>query len=68
MVEEIKVNIDLLYLENVLFSLDAFQFDKDIIKLLNELSSLVSKKLYSSCSFDKDVMGTEYKTVFHYKK
>lgn len=51
MSEEIEFDVNLLYLQNLLFSLDNFRFDKDIIVLLNELSSLVNKKIFSSCKY-----------------
>ena len=46
MSEEIEFDVNLLYLQNLLFSLDNFHFDKDVIVLLNELSSLVNKKIF----------------------
>ena len=51
-IEELKVDANLLHLENVLFDLDSYSFDKDILKILSELKELVDKKLYSD--FNKD--------------
>lgn len=48
MYQEIEVDSNLYHLENVLFDLDSYKFDKDIIKLLNDLKLLVDKKLYST--------------------
>lgn len=48
MFQEIEVDSNLYHLENVLFDLDSYKFDKDIIKLLNDLKTLVDKKLYST--------------------
>lgn len=47
-VEELQVDEDLIHLEHVIFDLDSYKFDRDIIALLNQLKSLVDKKLYSN--------------------
>lgn len=56
-IEELKVDANLLHLENVLFDLDSYSFDKDILKKLSELKELVDKKLYSD--FNKDNLDIE---------
>lgn len=47
-VEELQVDENLIHLENVIFDLDSYKFDRDVIALLNQLKSLVDKKLYSN--------------------
>lgn len=47
-VEELQVDEDLIHLEHVIFDLDNYKFDRDVIALLNQLKSLVDKKLYSN--------------------
>lgn len=50
-IETLKVDRDLLHLEDVLLYLDNYRFDSDIIKLLNELKTLVDNKLYSKLNY-----------------
>lgn len=52
MYKEILVDRDLFHLLNVLFDLDSYKFDNDVIKLINELKSLVDKKLFSDYEFE----------------
>ena len=52
MYKEIKVDRNLFHLSNILFDLDNYNFDSDIIKALNDLKTLVDKKLWSSFDFD----------------
>lgn len=52
MYKEIPVDRNLLFLSEVLFALDSFTFDSDIIKLLNDLSFLVDKKMFSNYDFE----------------
>lgn len=47
-VEELQVDEDLIHLEHVIFDLDSYKFDRDVIALLNQLKSLVDKNLYSN--------------------
>lgn len=47
-VEELQVDKNLIHLENVILDLDSYKFDRDVIALLNQLKSLVDKKLYSN--------------------
>lgn len=68
MIEEIEFDENLFFLQHVLFALDTYNFDKDILKLLNELKSLVDKKMfYSSKYHNKDLKDVKYKTVFYYE-
>lgn len=68
MSEEIEFDINLLYLENLLLSLDMFHFDKDIVGLLNELQTVVCGKLYSPCIYhNKDIKDVKYKMLFEYE-
>lgn len=48
MYEKLEVDKNLYHLENVLFDLDSYKFDADIIKILNDLKFLVDKKIYSN--------------------
>lgn len=69
MYKEIEVDINLFFLENLLFGLDYYKFDTDIIKLLNELKSLVDKKLYSNFPFeDYNVLDEKIKIRFLLQK
>lgn len=52
MYKEIKVDRNLFHLSNILFDLDNYNFDSDIIKALNDLKTLVDKKLWSNFDFD----------------
>ena len=52
MYKEIPVDRNLLHLQNVIFDLDNYEFDSDIIKLLNELKTLVDKKMFSNYDFE----------------
>lgn len=68
-VEELKVDEALIYLENLLFSLDAYKFDRDVISLLNDLKTLVDKKLYSNFNLKGlDIMTQEMYIRFKLKK
>ena len=48
MYKEIEVDRNLYHLLDVLFDLDHYRFDSDVIKLLNELKLLVDKKLWAN--------------------
>ena len=64
-VEEISIDENLWHLENVLFDLDNYTFDKDILKLLNELKQLVDNKLFSN--FNKNNLDIEsFEVIFKY--
>lgn len=52
MYKEIEVDRNLYHLLNVLLDLDSYQFDRDVIALLNQLKSLVDKKLWSGLDFE----------------
>lgn len=68
-IEVLSIDANLLHLENVLFDLDNYKFDKDIIGLLNELKSLVDNKLFSKFNTENlDVIRTEYFVKFYLKK
>lgn len=49
--KEIEVDRNLYYLMNLLFELDHYKFDSDVIKILNDLKTLVDKKLFSDYDF-----------------
>lgn len=66
MIEELQVDEDLIYLEHVIFTLDNYKFDKDIIGLLNQLKTLVDKKLYSNFNLNgRDII--EQKMYIRFK-
>ena len=48
MYKEIVVDRNLYHLLDVLFDLDSYKFDSDIIEKLNDLKVLVDKKLWSN--------------------
>ena len=52
-VKELTVDENLLHLQNVLFDLDTYKFDREILKLLIELKSLVDKKMFSNLNLEK---------------
>lgn len=69
MYKEIEVDGNLFYLERLLFSLDYFRFDDEIIELLNNLKSLIDKKLYSNLSLDNfDILEEKVKVGFFVEK
>lgn len=49
--KDIEVDRNLYHLMNLLFDLDRYNFDSDIIRLLNELKTLVDKKLFANYDF-----------------
>lgn len=51
MYKDIVVDRNLYHLMNVLFDLDYYNFDKEIVKLLNELKTLVDKKMFLDYDF-----------------
>lgn len=68
MIEEFEIDVSLYYLQQVIFSLDAYQYDKDILRILNELKSLVDKKMFTCSKYpNKDIKDVKYKTVFYYE-
>lgn len=46
MEKEFDIDINLFYLENILFDLDKYNFADDITKKLNELKNLVEQKMW----------------------
>lgn len=50
---EVFIDKNLYHLQNVLFDLDNYSFDSDIIALLNDLKYLVDNKLLSNIDFNK---------------
>lgn len=48
MYKEVEVDRNLYHLLDVLFDLDHYKFDSDVIKLLNDLKELVDKKLWTN--------------------
>lgn len=69
-IERLKVDENLLHLENVLFDLDNYSFDKDILNLLIDLKSLVDSKLYSKLDLNNlnlDVVKKNIIIEYYYK-
>lgn len=74
MKKEVIVEIQdesLLYLNEFLLSLDNYKFDKEILKLLNDLRTLVNNKLFENIGFDDyDITGSKlfYKFILEKNK
>ena len=67
-IEKLKVDESLLHLQNVLFDLDNYSFDRDIVELLNTLKSLVDNKLYSNFNLNNlDIEKTEIIVKYYLK-
>lgn len=67
-IENLKVDESLLHLQNVLFDLDNYSFDRDILELLNTLKSLVDNKLYSNFNLNNlDIENTEIIVKYYLK-
>lgn len=67
-IENLKVDESLLHLQNVLFDLDNYSFDRDILELLNTLKSLVDNKLYSNFNLNNlDIEKTEIIVKYYLK-
>ena len=65
-IEDIVVNKDLIHLQNILFDLDNYSFDKDIIKILNELKCVVDNKLFKN--FNVNGFDTiSYDVIYRFK-
>lgn len=63
---EIPIDGNLLHLNNILFDLDCYHFDDEIISKLNELKFLVDNKLYFILNNEeKDII--DYQLVCKYK-
>lgn len=66
MYQDVITDRSLIHLEDMLFDLDHYSFDRDIIKLLNELKTLLNKKMYKD-EFNPggyDIKETQY--IIHY--
>lgn len=50
--KEIEVDFNLFHLLYVLFDLDNYTFDRDIIELLNQLHTLVNKKMFDNFPYN----------------
>lgn len=53
MYKEVEVDVNLYHLEFILFDLDNYKFDSDIISILNDLKSLVDKKIWSNIKLEE---------------
>lgn len=66
---QIEVDENLLFLQYFLFCLDNYKFDRDIIKLLNDLKILVDNKLYAPLNETNfDIVSQKTKIVFEFEK
>lgn len=69
MVLENELDLNLFYLEQLLFSLDSYKFDRDILSKIMELQDLVCKKINSSLpTGDYDILDIKVKQIFYLKK
>lgn len=65
-VKELTIDENLLHLQNILFDLDSYKFDKDILKLLDELKFLVDKKMFSNFNLENyDIENQEVILKFY---
>lgn len=69
-IREVRVvDMNLLHLTYILYSLECFNFDKQITELLQKLLNLVESKLYNSSDFDDyEIVDTEVQVVYFLKK
>lgn len=65
--KELVVNRSLYHLLEVLFDLDNYQFDNDVVKILNDLKTLVDSKIYSSFNFEDSIYQLEPDLVLLFK-
>ena len=63
MKQEIEVDRNLYHLQEVLFDLDNYSFDSDIIRILNELKFILDKKMFSNISIDGGYWDKKIKVV-----
>lgn len=50
---EVLIDKNLYHLQNILFDLDNYKFDSDVIGLLNALKTIVDNKLLSNVDWQK---------------
>ena len=68
-IEELPVDESLIHLEHVIFDLDSYKFDRDILSKINELKTLVDKKLYSNFNLKgRDIEEQQMYIRFKLKK
>ena len=65
--KELVVNRSLYHLLEVLFDLDNYQFDNDVVKILNDLKTLVDSKIYSSFNFEDSIYQLQPDLVLLFK-
>lgn len=69
MYKEIEVNSNLYFLQYLLFTLENCKFDNDITKILEDLKSLLDKKLWSNISLENyDIVDENVIVKFYLKK
>ena len=68
--EEIKIEVDinLLYLQNILLDLENMVFDNDIVVLIKKLANLIDKKIYSNIDIDFENYALDNMATIKYKK
>lgn len=64
---EIEVDRNLYHLQEVLFDLDNYSFDSDILKLLNELTTLVNNKIFSGQPEANGILDKKIKITLNSK-
>lgn len=66
--ENLVIDFNLLYLNNLLLDLDNYSFDNDVLKLLNRLKCVVEKKLYSNLKYpDLNAIKEELIIKYYYE-
>lgn len=66
--ENLVIDFNLLYLNNLLLDLDNYSFDNDVLKLLNRLKCIVEKKLYSNLKYpDLNAIKEELIIKYYYE-
>ncbi len=65
--KELVVNRSLYHLLEVLLDLDNYQFDNDVVKILNDLKTLVDSKIYSSFNFEDSIYQLQPDLVLLFK-
>lgn len=65
MYKEFEVNEHLIYLENLLLGLQHCIFDKDVLKILEELQRVIDKKLYSKLTKEQSDIA-DSKLIYRY--
>lgn len=69
MYKEVEVDRNLYHLLDILLDLDSYKFDTDVLKMLNDLKTLVDKKLWTNLDFeDYNIMDEKIIVKFRLEK